>query len=83
MRGARVLRPFVRAVRSVDHAIGRAAGRRTVLIEARTPMNLAVLRPVFEPLLQDRAGGIQAVAVAPDGTIYFANASAVGRIVPF
>jgi glucose/arabinose dehydrogenase len=36
-----------------------------------------------EPLIQDRAGGIRTVAVAPDGTIYFANASAVGRVVPF
>jgi glucose/arabinose dehydrogenase len=36
-----------------------------------------------EPLLQDHAGGIRAVAVAPDGVIYFTNASAVGRLVPF
>ncbi|MGH9374518.1 MAG: CDP-glycerol glycerophosphotransferase family protein [Vicinamibacterales bacterium] len=28
--------------------------RRTLLVEARTPMNLAVLRPVFQTLLQDR-----------------------------
>ena len=33
-------------------------------------------------LLQDQAGAITAVAVAPDGAIYFANASAVGRLVP-
>jgi hypothetical protein len=45
---------LVRAARALDRTIGRASGRRTVLIEARTPMNLAVLRPVFEPLLQDR-----------------------------
>ena len=44
---------IVRAVRAVDHAVGRLRGRRVVLVEARTPMNLAVLRPVFGPLLED------------------------------
>jgi hypothetical protein len=47
------VRPAVRAVRALDRAIGRLRRRRTVLIEARTPMNLAVLWPVVEPLLQD------------------------------
>ena len=36
----------------------------------------------FETLLQDRVGGVRAVAVAPDGAIYFANATAIGRLVP-
>jgi glucose/arabinose dehydrogenase len=36
----------------------------------------------FERLLQDRVGGVRAVAVAPDGVIYFANATAIGRLVP-
>ena len=40
-------------VRKVDHAVGRLAGKRRILVEARTPMNLAVLRPVFERLLTD------------------------------
>jgi glucose/arabinose dehydrogenase len=35
-----------------------------------------------DALLQDRVGGIRAVAIAPDGAIYFANASAVGRLLP-
>lgn len=35
-----------------------------------------------DALLQDRVGGVRAVAVAADGAIYFANASAVGRLVP-
>jgi glucose/arabinose dehydrogenase len=35
-----------------------------------------------DALLQDRVGAIGAVAVAPDGAIYFANADAVGRLVP-
>ena len=37
----------------MDRAVGRATGTRTLLIEARTPMNLAVLRPVIEALLSD------------------------------
>jgi aldose sugar dehydrogenase len=36
----------------------------------------------FEALLQDRVGGVRAVAAAPDGAIYFANATAIGRLVP-
>jgi len=36
----------------------------------------------LEPLLQDLVGGVRAVAVAPDGVIYFANATAIGRLVP-
>lgn len=43
----------VRALRTADTLAGRLSGRRVVLVEARTPMNLAVLRPVFERLLQD------------------------------
>jgi glycosyltransferase involved in cell wall biosynthesis len=48
-----MIKRVVGAARSLDHGLGRLWGRRTVLIEARTPMNLAVLRPVFEPLLED------------------------------
>jgi CDP-glycerol:poly(glycerophosphate) glycerophosphotransferase len=44
---------LLRIARRLDRAAGRLRGRRTVLIEARTPMNLAVLRPIFDPLLQD------------------------------
>ena len=42
-----------KAARALDQRIGRAFGRATVLVEARTPMNLAVLQPVFTPLLHD------------------------------
>jgi hypothetical protein len=41
------------AVRAADRRVGRAFGRVTVLVEARTPMNLAVLQPVYAPLLRD------------------------------
>jgi len=34
-----------------------------------------------DTLLQDQVGGVRAIAVAADGAIYFANASAVGRLV--
>jgi hypothetical protein len=37
----------------MDRAMGRATGTRKVLIEARTPMNLAVLGPVIDALLAD------------------------------
>jgi hypothetical protein len=46
-------------VRQLDHTVGRIGHRRCVLIEARTPMNLAVLRPVFEPLLADNRLQVQ------------------------
>jgi glucose/arabinose dehydrogenase len=41
------------------------------------------MRPVAtERLLQDRVGGVRAVAIAPDGAVYFATAGAIGRLVP-
>ncbi len=46
-------RPAGRILRWLDRALGRLGGRRSILIEARTPMNLAILRPVFERLLAD------------------------------
>jgi CDP-glycerol:poly(glycerophosphate) glycerophosphotransferase len=53
-RARRLTAPAVRALRAVDRAVGRARGPRIVLVEARTPMNLAVLRPVLDELLEDR-----------------------------
>ena len=37
---------------------------------------------VTERLLQDRVGGVRAVAVGADGAIYFATAHVIGRLVP-
>lgn len=34
-----------------------------------------------ERLLQDRAGGIRLIAIAPDGSIYFCTKESVGRVV--
>jgi hypothetical protein len=45
--------PAIRAVRAVDTLVGQRSGRRSILIEARTPMNLAVLRPVVDELLAE------------------------------
>ena len=42
-----------RLVKRVDHGIGRLTGRRRVLIDVRTAMNLAVLGPVWRRLSED------------------------------
>jgi hypothetical protein len=51
--GRTLARRVAVGVRRVDHAVGRLAGGRRILVEARTPMNLAVLRPVLEALRAD------------------------------
>lgn len=65
---ARSLTSYIgRGVRRIDHAVGRIRSRRrSVLIEARTPMNLAVLRPVFERLLRDSRVQVQFTGPARD-----------------
>jgi CDP-glycerol glycerophosphotransferase (TagB/SpsB family) len=40
-------------LRGLDHALGRALGRARVLVDVRTPMNLAVLEPIWGPLAAD------------------------------
>jgi len=49
----RAARWGVRQLHRADRVARTLFPRRSVLIEARTPMNLAVLRPVFAPLLDD------------------------------
>jgi len=49
----RLAAPAIRAFRAVDRAAGHLRRTRTVLIEARTPMNLAVLGPVIDRLRED------------------------------
>lgn len=58
--------PAIRALRAVDRAVGRRHGRRAVLVEARTPMNLAVLRPVLDHLLADQRLDVWFTGVARD-----------------
>jgi hypothetical protein len=81
--GASLLRPLARALRGLDHGLARLGGRRTVLIEARTPMNLAVLRPVFEPLLKDRRIRLYFTGTpSPDLLAAFAELGVTGAVVP-
>ncbi|MBI4487426.1 MAG: PQQ-dependent sugar dehydrogenase [Acidobacteria bacterium] len=43
----------------------------------------AAAKPVaVERLLQDSVGGLRAVAIGPEGAIYFATANAIGRLMP-
>ena len=42
-----------RALRELDVFVGRARGRRTVVVDARTPMNVAILAPIAEALRRD------------------------------
>lgn len=52
-RARAVAAPLARTLRRLDTAAGRLRSRRTVLVEARTPMNLAVLAPVVRELQRD------------------------------
>jgi len=45
--------PLVRQARRIDRFLARLSGKRRVLVDARTAMNVAVLAPVFERLQRD------------------------------
>ena len=60
--------------------IASAAGRH--LLRARIDPNDDTHILDSEALLQDRVGPVYAVAIGPDGAIYFATAGAVGRLAP-
>jgi hypothetical protein len=45
---------IVKLFRSIDARISRRGDRRAVLVNARTPMNYAVMRPVVEAMSQDQ-----------------------------
>lgn len=49
----RALGVAARPLRRLDHALGRISSRLQVLVDVRTPMNLAVLRPVWSALRGD------------------------------
>ena len=51
--GRTLARRVALGVRRVDQAVGRLAGGRRILVEARTPLNLAVIRPVLDRLRSD------------------------------
>jgi hypothetical protein len=50
----RLVRRLVTPLRQLDHVAGRWLGPRQVLFELRTPVNLAVLKPVLDVLRADR-----------------------------
>src|SRR6185436_5285011 len=52
------------------------------LLRVRLDPQTSTQPAATERLLQDRVGGVRAVAIAPDGAVYFATASAIGRLVP-
>jgi hypothetical protein len=54
-----------RVVHAADHAAGRVGGRRRVLIEARTPMNLVVLEPIWKQLIADKRLAVEFTAEEP------------------
>lgn len=53
------------AVRHWDHRLWRLFGRRIVLVEARTPMNLVVLQPMWEALRRDPRVRVRFTTEAP------------------
>jgi len=44
---------ITRGLRQLDTVVGRALGRRRVVVDARTPMNTAILAPIAEALRRD------------------------------
>src|SRR6185295_17713608 len=49
----RTLSRTIRAVRAMDHGVGRLLGRRRVLVDARSPLSFAVMAPVVDALRRD------------------------------
>jgi hypothetical protein len=58
-------RALVAAARRADRSIGRAFGRRRVLVEVRSPMNLEVLRPIWSALAVDPRVDLSFTSEAP------------------
>jgi len=50
-----------------DRALARMSGRRRVVVDARTPMNFAILAPVFERLRRDPRVEVCFTADEPSG----------------
>jgi hypothetical protein len=70
-------------LRALDHGVGRLGGHRSILIEARTPMNLAVLRPVFDRLLADPRLRVRFTGPdRPDLAAAFAELGLAGHVTP-
>ena len=56
---------IARAVRHLDTIVGRALDRRRVVVDARTPMNVAILAPIAEALRRDDRVDVVCTAEQP------------------
>lgn len=61
----------------VDTLLARVSGKRRVLVDARTPMNFAILAPVFERLLRDPRIDVIFSADRPADVVAAASAAGV------
>jgi hypothetical protein len=43
----------VESVRRFDRAIGQRSGRRSILVDARTPVNFTMVAPIYRALAAD------------------------------
>jgi hypothetical protein len=69
--------------RRADHAIGRRFSRPRVLVDARTPMNLAVLAPLWRSLIEDERLELRFTHPnRPDITQAVARAGIHSRVIP-
>ena len=50
---SRLLRSTAGLIRRADHALGRRGGRRSVLVDARTPVNFTMIAPVYRAMAAD------------------------------
>ena len=83
MMPARLRGVALAAIRRIDHAVGRRASRASVLIDVRTPMNLAVLRPVWRHLSQDPRVRLAFVAEDHGGALAtLAPEGLAGALIP-
>jgi hypothetical protein len=64
-------------LRRIDRLLARFSGRRRVLIDARTPMNFAILAPVFERLQRDVRVEVLFAADRPSEVLDAARAAGV------
>lgn len=75
-------RGAARLAHAADHAVARAVSRRRVLVDARTPMNLAVLGPVWRAMLEDERLDVRFTGPDSDDLVRAFESSGVsGRVV--
>jgi CDP-glycerol glycerophosphotransferase (TagB/SpsB family) len=69
-------------VRALDHGAGRLLGRRRILVDARSPLNFAVMAPVVEALRRDPRVDVDVTSEGRhDITPVFEQAGLARRIV--